>query len=583
VTFTARRYDEIVRDLLTTLTGGTAHETLRVPPNTPLLILPKHPVRRVSHAEGRIEVPVVSIDPVTKKKIVTIVERDYRFTEADFELISTTSNDEDKDAIRFREKGRRPVPGTMLTINYYPVRSEPVPLTDVTVGSVVRTLLETVGFELALTYQQLEQVYKSAFVDTAEGASLDRVVALAGITRFPGGFPVARLRFSRRPGTSGSVTIPAGTPVTDQEGNRYLTTLAVTMAPGESTREVLAAGETAATPEVAENTLQFLELVIAGISDVTNPEPSRKLAAPENDSDLRQRARGALRGAMRGTVDAIRFGLIALDGVNDVTVTEDPDDPGTIGVSVAFSDDSEEVKERVRQRLDELRPAGIVVRLGGVKKVTATVAIDLTLAGATLPAAEIEDIRKTAEAKIVTALKGIAPGGTARKAPLIAALLGDPRIVDAKLAITINGAPAADPFVLDASAMLDVATPVTITIAFEITAVPPATVSKVTMALPIHLVGAATATEAIAAIDAAVTTYLTTRGGTGGAALTVDSLVGAIRDDTRYAIVRGEVLVTVENAATFLQLTDGVGTYTPGMNETLEAEDVTTDIREGAL
>jgi uncharacterized phage protein gp47/JayE len=580
VTFTARRYDEIVRDLLTTLTGGNSHQDLPVPPDTNLIRLPEHPVRRVSHAEGTIEVPVISIDPVSKKKIVTPTPRDYRFTEADFELISTSGKEEDKDAIRFRDKGKKPIPGTTLTVNYYPVRNEPVPLTDVTVGSVVRTLLETIAFELALTNQQLEQVYKSAFVETAEAESLDRVVALVGIGRFAGGYPVAKLRFTRKPGTGGSVTIPSGTSVTDDDGNRYLTTSLVTMEAGESTREVLAAGETSATPEVAENALRFLEVVIAGVSDVTNPQASRKLTAPESDRDLRLRARSVFHGTVRGTIDAIRYGLTSIAGVKDVAITENPEDPGTLGIAVAYSDESDDVKKLVQLRLDELRPAGIIVRMEKVLKVTVSTAIDLTLGGAALPAAEVAAITKEAVAKVETALKGMPPGASVRKAPLLAALLGDPRIVDASITLSVAGATAADPLIIDPGTVLDVLTPTTTT-KFEITGAPPATTSTVTIALPIHLAGAATAAEAASAIDVAVDTYLAARGD--GKPLTVDGLVGALRDDTRYAIVRGEVLVTIENAATFLQLTDGVGTYTPAVNEKLVTDDVAVDVREGGV
>jgi hypothetical protein len=73
----------------------------------------------------------------------------YRFTAADFELIST-AGDANLDAIRFRDGGRRPIPNSDLTVNYYPVQTPPVPVNDLNVGSVVRTLLETVAVEMAV-------------------------------------------------------------------------------------------------------------------------------------------------------------------------------------------------------------------------------------------------------------------------------------------------------------------------------------------------------------------------------------------------------------------------------------------------
>jgi uncharacterized phage protein gp47/JayE len=584
VTYTARRYDEIVRDMLTTLTGGTVRESVVVPPDTaPLLKLREHPVRRISHAEGQVSITLLKPDPLNPTKKIPQQElRPYRFTDAEFELVATTGNESDKDAIRFRDKGQKPVPGSTLTINYYPVQTDPVPLTDVTVGSVVRTLLETVGFELALSYQQLEQVYKSAFVETAEGDSLDRVVALVGITRLAGGHPVAKLRFTRRAGTSGAVSIPARTKVTDEKGNRYLTTADALLEPGESTREVMAAGESASTQEVGANELKFLEIAIAGISEVTNPDAARRLAAAETDKELRARARGALRGTVRGTVDAIRYGLLAIAGVKDVAVDEPRTEPGVIDVRIAYSDDSESVKTLVAERIEQLRPAGIVVRTGEAAKLRVAVKLTLTLQGASLPAADVKAAGEGAASRVEDVLKAIAPGGTVRRAQLVTAVLSDPRIVDATIVLTPQGEAPVEQLSVPAGKILEVIKPVTIdTPLFEQATDAQATVATVTALLPIHLVGATTAAEAAAAIVSAFTTYLNTRGI--DAALTVDGLLAAIRDETRYAVVRPEVLVTIESQGTFRQLTDGVGSYTPAAHERLEKDELQIDVREGTV
>ena len=86
-------------------------------------------------------------------------------------------------AIRFRPKARRPAPNSTLIVNYYPVHLARTPLTDVNVGSVVRTLLETTAREMAVQYAQVQQVYDSAFVETSTGDSLDKVVALVDVRR----------------------------------------------------------------------------------------------------------------------------------------------------------------------------------------------------------------------------------------------------------------------------------------------------------------------------------------------------------------------------------------------------------------
>ena len=52
---------------------------------------------------------------------------------------------------------------------------------DLNVGNVTRTLAEATARELAKLYGQLMEVYASAFVDTATGASLDCVAGIGGV------------------------------------------------------------------------------------------------------------------------------------------------------------------------------------------------------------------------------------------------------------------------------------------------------------------------------------------------------------------------------------------------------------------
>ena len=54
---------------------------------------------------------------------------------------------------------------------------------DHTPGNVTRTLAEATARELTKLYEQLMEVYASAFVDTATGGSLDCVAGIAGVER----------------------------------------------------------------------------------------------------------------------------------------------------------------------------------------------------------------------------------------------------------------------------------------------------------------------------------------------------------------------------------------------------------------
>lgn len=554
-----RTYDAIVRDLLTLLTGGTTGEAITVPAgDQPVLRLAKlrdRPVRRISYLEGR---------PSGGD-----VDASVRFTDADFELVST-SEDGTLDAIAFREGGRRPHPGSTLSVNYYPVQTRPAPVNDLNVGSVVRTLLETVSRELALTYHQLDHVYQSGFIETAEDRALEGVVALVGVRRLTPGSPVVRVRVRRAPDAIGRVTVPANTALSGAGGARYLTVSDITLEPGEPFRDVLASGERPDTPLVDAEALRE-EVRIAGVTQASNPEPAYALAGRENDPELRLRARGALHGTARGTVDALRFWLRSIDGVKDVQITETA--PGEIAITVAYERDDPDVHAAVAETIREVRPAGVRVRATGAERVVVNADIALTLAGSGATGSELAALRDGAVQRVTDVLRATAPGATVRRAQLSAALLADARIVDATVTLSPGGAELQ----LDPGTALQVGTVMVAAVSSETAAEPPT--AQVSAVVPLHLLPGTTAAAATDALQLAFDAHLTTI--RPDQPLTVDGLLAAIKDDTRYAIVRAEVTVTIEAGGRFVQLTDAAGVYTPVTGEQLARADLAVDPRDG--
>jgi uncharacterized phage protein gp47/JayE len=571
VSFVPRRYDEIIRDLMTTLTGGTARESVKAPAGDTAIVPAKlrdRPVRRISNLQGFVGTPEKQIP--------------YRFTAADFELISTTGDDANKDAIRFRDGGRRPIPNSDLTVNYYPVQTPPVPLNDLNVGSIVRTLLETVSLEMAVMYQQLQVVYDSAFLETAEGRSLDKVVALVGVRRLAGGHPVVKVRFERQSGATGRITVPAGTALTDNSSNRYLTNEELVLEPGESTRDVMAAGETPGVADVDTAALNRPEIVIAGIDKVSNPEPSRRLGQDESDDELRRRAQGAFQGVSRGTLDSLRFHLLSLtDIVKDVTITEEPNGvPGEVRIDVAYFQETPEARALVEERIRQVKPAGIRVTSGSAARRRINVRVALTLAGTGVSGSDFASLRAALEASLVKTLNSTAPGGAVRRARLISIAMQDERIVDAKIFLAPDGGEETEELTLNAGEVLEVITPIQFSQPATEQSITTIVDVKVSALLPIHLTPGTTAAQAQSSIEAAFLSHLTTRAT--DAALTLDTLAAAIRDDSRFALVRSEAIVTIESGSRFFQLTDGVGSYAPAPNEILRKETLSIDVREGA-
>lgn len=565
MTYRAATYPELVRDLLTTLTGGTSQEAHPVP-STGLdeLLFERRPVRRVSHVAGQVD---------TGDRLL-----DYRFTERDFDLIAS-GDGQAVDGLRFG-KGQLPAPGTTVTVNYYPVRLDPTPLNDVAVGSVVRTLLETIARELATQGAQLELVYQSAFVDTATGSSLDNVAALVGVTRLRRRHPLGKVTMTRRPGSAGTVTIPVDTAITDGAGNRYLVSDPATMVPTQSSIVVWVHGETAATETVEAGALVVLERAIAGVDWVRNDEATFLATADETDDQLRGRARAAIFGSGRGTLEAIRAGLEALEPVTAVNLVELPDGvPGTLRVDVALSDDTAFTRNLVAARIESLRPAGILVTTSFAGRLDLAFDVTLTLAGSFEPASVVDEITDGVRTRLDEAVDGLAPGGVLRRAQLVAAVLADARIVDASVAITAGGAAVTtDAYTLpsDKAVQLDPVTDVRFEpIAFEAAgAAAGAALLAVDVRLGVTLLDAAVTGDSVRARASDVLSAVL------GAATNVDTTTvqSALAAETAFVADASATVVSIETApGVFTEVHPGDPPFAVPVGATLELRDVVVE------
>lgn len=247
-------------------------------------------------------------------------------------------------------------------------------LSDFEEGSVIRSLFESFAYELAVLYEQLDLVYQAGFIDTAEGAQLDRVVAILGIKRNEPDFATGSVTF-QRDSTSEETLIPIGTLITTKEDPKqtpskkaYITTEEGRIAPGMATVEVhVRAEERGKHMTTAEQTVIVMPRPLPGIKSVINPKAiGFRGRERETDQELRERAKQTLLASGRASSLSIENALLSLPEVREVRIHEDfhnnPEGrPGSIEV---FVDGMNEHNERqLRQRLDEVRAAGIYVIL----------------------------------------------------------------------------------------------------------------------------------------------------------------------------------------------------------------------------
>lgn len=444
MSFVARDFPDIARDVLTSLTQGVVGETHAFaydakakPLVLPDITLKRRPVRRVSRVSGFVAAPVAGDPPVPTEFALT-----------DYQLVAGPTDPADLSVIRFSSLAKRkPAPGSDVTVNYYPRTTDPTPLTDLNVGSVTRTIVEALSRELAALYGQLNIAYDSAFVDTATGLSLERVVALLGYERRRGGRGVGTVTFARRSAAVGTISIPAGTPITDtQDKIRYVTAERYDMLAGESTAEVRVQGATDATPLIDAGILTVVQRAIAGLDTVTNARPTARATDDETDEALRARARDALLAANKGTPQAIRHGLLALPGVRDAIVEEMPNGvPGEIRITVSLVDPAAggaDLPPDVLDRIEDLRPAGIRVLRGQAAHAPLAAHVSLVFAGASLSPAAAAAVRKTASDRLIAEIAKKGVGERIRLKPLAATLLADASLADVTLAIGAKGGSA---------------------------------------------------------------------------------------------------------------------------------------------
>ena len=223
---------------------------------------------------------------------------------------------------------------------------------------------------------------RGAFIDSARGAQLDRVVFdRTGLLRFSATPATWDLVISRPSGPS-TGTYPAGSRITAPDGTQYGTNADVVFGASDLALPVsvtaLVAGEAGNLP--GTTLLAFVDqpfdstlTVAPAIDPFGNPKTAAGGTETETDIQLIGRTRGFFPTLRRGVLGAIQFGALQVDGVAVATATEIAN-PGT-GFPAAFvqlvigdrnGNASTVMIQEVIDTLLEFRAAGIPVQvLGG--------------------------------------------------------------------------------------------------------------------------------------------------------------------------------------------------------------------------
>lgn len=292
-------------------------------------------------------------------------------------------------------------------------------ITDTHIGSVSRTLLETVGREISTLYDEMEAAYNAGFIDTASGNSLDMVVSILGVQRKSAQFATGTVTFSRR-NPAQDVNIPRGTRVSTRASDPrsvkiYETTINVRIPMGANELEIpikaITPGEAGMTDF---ETISALETPIIGVDSVINKKPTTIGTERENDEELRARAKATVLSAGKATPEAIRNVVLGISGVRGVTVNEMPNGiPGELDVIIDgldLTDKESPTYQRVEETINTVRPAGIQVNIKSTDTVRTDIELFLKLTDILRTDEEVDQIIKRIKTRVARHIGGLNSG-----------------------------------------------------------------------------------------------------------------------------------------------------------------------------
>ncbi|WP_234399688.1 baseplate J/gp47 family protein [Paenibacillus popilliae] len=178
-------------------------------------------------------------------------------------------------------------------------------------------ILRIVAWVLARLWQDTEDVYNSAYVNTAEGTALDRLGPYVGISRIGEQYAVGSVVLT---GTAGYI-VPAGFRIA--AGDRYFETDSDAAIGANGTVQVpITAVDPGQAGNVAAGTIIDIVNPNADVMAVTNPASMRGGREKETDIEFRERFSMSVSASGAGTVDSIRGALLAVPGVRAAVVVE---------------------------------------------------------------------------------------------------------------------------------------------------------------------------------------------------------------------------------------------------------------------
>lgn len=182
------------------------------------------------------------------------------------------------------------------------LRSTQTKVTDFNVGSIVRTMLESVAIEI-------EELYLRMFIGLREAIPVS-VYNTFGFASLPAAKASGTLRFTAPSAAVSPIIVHSGSAAqVPGKTLTYVTLSDATIAIGQTYVDVLAAADTAGTiGNTGTGTVTQIVGSIVGISSVSNNAPIINGLDQETDDDRLNRFRSYISTLARGTVASVLYG-----------------------------------------------------------------------------------------------------------------------------------------------------------------------------------------------------------------------------------------------------------------------------------
>jgi len=289
-------------------------------------------------------------------------------------------------------------------------------LIDVTVGSVLRALLES-SASVALWLQYLIlQVLSMTRLATSTGSDVDSWVGDFGLTRLPALPATGIVVMTSLSPTSQGATIPNGALVKTADGSQGFTVTGgpYSRPPGQASVSVpVTAASFGPVGNVQAGTVTILGTAIPGVDTVSNPVPFTGGTAAETDSALRARFVTYLNTRVRATEQAVANAILSVQQGLTYVIQENVTYAGLAlpgNFSVVVDDGSgappQSLLTSVYAAIDAVRPIGSTFSVNGPVLIQAVVVLTVATNGSN----SFASTQQSVETAVADYIDGLAVG-----------------------------------------------------------------------------------------------------------------------------------------------------------------------------